>query len=376
MILRTRFEPMGIFEYITVLIAAYVAGGVYVWPRYLCLMAGQNGAVALGLSGVWGLLIFLGIVFWANNTPGNTVYQKLVFTVGSTTARMVITVVGIMTMGYLALVGVLYIAVLTTVVIPGHRAWTLGLVLVIYLLWLSTRPPISVVRLFTLTIPGLTVLTLITLALGIHNAQFPNALRPHWPMNWTVIGSATISGTYFWVPILPLATTVAMVRRKFRRKILRATAWTVSIQIGLLFMLYAVAVVTLGPEGVAGSTWPIVFVFENIDLSNFFISEIGLGVAIIWTVSFIGFIAWHIWHQGLLLQYMGPKCLNRHYKLAIITAVAIVGGLGLQVSLDPKQLETLLLNDLAPLNFWVTSLWVGVVMGITLWKQRVKKIDR
>ena len=339
-------------------------------------MAGQNGAVALGLSGVWGLLIFLGIVFWANNTPGNTVYQKLVFTVGSTTARMVITVVGIMTMGYLALVGVLYIAVLTTVVIPGHRAWTLGLVLVIYLLWLSTRPPISVVRLFTLTIPGLTVLTLITLALGIHNAQFPNALRPHWPMNWTVIGSATISGTYFWVPILPLATTVAMVRRKFRRKILRATAWTVSIQIGLLFMLYAVAVVTLGPEGVAGSTWPIVFVFENIDLSNFFISEIGLGVAIIWTVSFIGFIAWHIWHQGLLLQYMGPKCLNRHYKLAIITAVAIVGGLGLQVSLDPKQLETLLLNDLAPLNFWATSLWVGVVMGITLWKQRGKKSDR
>lgn len=126
------------------------------------------------------------------------------------------------------------------------------------------------IRLFTLTIPGLTLLTLITVGLGFENVQFPNALRPHVPIQWGNVYDATVSGTYFWVPILPLATAVGLVRDRFPAKVMPTTLWTVVIQIFLLVLLYSLAVMTLGPEGVAHATWPIVFVFENIDLSNFF----------------------------------------------------------------------------------------------------------
>lgn len=361
---------MGIFEYATVLIASYVAGGVYVWPRSLCLIAGSNGILALILAGLWGLFILGGVAYWASLTPGKTAYQKLEMTGGRFWSVLIAGMAGILTMTYIAAIGALYITVLTTVVIPGHRAWALGVILMGYIFWLGTRPPISVIRLFTLTIPGLTLLTLITVGLGFENMQFPNALRPHVPVQWANVYEATISGTYFWVPILPLATAVGLVRGRVSSKVMPTTLWTVVIQIFLLLLLYGLAVVTLGPEGVAHATWPIVFVFENIDLSNFFITEIGLGVAIIWTVSFIGFIAWHVWHQSLLIEHLWrrrPGGFNPFVVALIIAAAAIAV---LRLSLNPETLEAFLLDTLAPINFWFSTLWVSIVVILTLRKRR------
>lgn len=368
--LRSGLEPMGTFEYATVLIASYVAGGVYVWPRSLCLIAGSNGIVALVLTGLWGLFILGGVAYWASVTPGKTAYQKLERTSGRFWSVLIAGIAGILTMTYIAAIGALYITVLTTVVIPGHRAWALGVILMGYIFWLGTRPPISVIRLFTLTIPGLTLLTLITVGLGFDNVQFPNALRPHVPIQWGNVYDATVSGTYFWVPILPLATAVGLVRDRFPSKVMPTTLWTVVVQIFLLLLLYSLAVMTLGPEGVAHATWPIVFVFENIDLSNFFITEIGLGVAIIWTVSFIGFIAWHVWHQSLLIEHVWkkrPGGLNPWVIALVIAAAAI---LVMRLSLNPETLEAFLLNTLAPINFWFSTIWVSIAVILTLWKRR------
>ncbi|WP_158246218.1 GerAB/ArcD/ProY family transporter [Sulfobacillus sp. hq2] len=362
-------ERMGLFEFLMVILAAYASGGIYVWPRSLCQMAGQNGTIALLLSGLWAVLVFGGVAYWALKAPGQNAYQKLESTVGNVLAASIAIATGLMTAAYLALISALYISVLTTVVIPGHRAWSLGVVLVIYVFWLSTRPPISVVRMFTITIPGLTVLTLITAVLGFHNMQFPNALRPHFPIALKPVAMASVSGTFFWIPIMPTATAIGMMRKAVRARAVGVTLWGTGLQIALLVVLYVLAVSTLGPQGVAHSTWPIVFVFENIDLSNFFISEIGFGVAIIWTVSFMGFIGWHIWHQGLLLDHLHHGKPSQS-KVAVAVAIVMVGAMVLEVSFNPAILEHLLLVILAPINFVGTSLWVSTLVLITWRKGR------
>ncbi|MCY0878912.1 MAG: hypothetical protein OWU84_08230 [Firmicutes bacterium] len=71
------------------------------------------------------------------------------------------------------------------------------------ILWLTTRPAISLARALSLTIPGLIVATLVVGLLGLHNFRYPAALLPCGPYALIPILRSFFAGTYRWIPSPP-----------------------------------------------------------------------------------------------------------------------------------------------------------------------------
>lgn len=343
------------------MMGTYAAGGIYIWPRSLSLVAGQNAEIALGLSVLWATAIFAGVTYWARHAPGPTVVEKLTQTLGPFFGWVVLGVSGSLTMVYLGAISALYLSVVTTIILPGNRVWSVALFLSGFTFWMANRPAVSIVRMITLSVPGLALLTFLVGILGIHLARYPGALLPHFPVHWARVGEATVQGVFFWIPILPLATLTSMLRPVNRAKVVRVTVVTMGIQGIILLGLYMLATSTLGPQGIVRLTWPMVFVYENIDLSNFFISQIGFFVAIIWTVTFAGFFAWHVWHQSLVMEglWRAPRgALRPAVVMVMLVILLVVLGFGLK----PLGIENVLRQDLCPLYFWSASVWVSLVV--------------
>lgn len=62
-----------------------------------------------------------------------------------------------------------------------------------------------------------------------------------------------------------------------------------------------------------------------------------------------------------------PGGLNPWVIALVIAAAAI---LVMRLSLNPETLEAFLLNTLAPINFWFSTIWVSIAVILTLWKRR------
>lgn len=364
----TLGEPISLSEYALIVLGTSAAGGIYIWPRSLSIMAGQNACLALIGNCLWGVVMLIVTVRWALATPGHTAPEKLRHSFGAFGMWLMVGCLLLISISYLAMLFLLYLLLMMTIITPGGQLWTLGLVFAGFLIWLNSRPLINLVRLLTLTIPVVGVMTTLGGLLGLNNVHYPQALLPHLPIHPTSLFDAIITTAYLWIPTFSLASAVPLIRPANRSQAIRITRTSAIILTGFLMGLYALTVSTIGPQGASHATWPVVFVFENITVYNFFVSDIGFLVALSWSISFIGFMAWNIWHLGVMIESLGRQRTTHIGSTLVMALVAGIVILGNLIGLNVLVVENWLIDILSPFYFGIATIWS--TMLLMLWWRR------
>lgn len=106
---RIVAEPISRSQYFFLLAMALVAGGVYIWPQFLVLAAGQNAAYAIIASSILGGMAIWLKTAWVGYAAGQTYVSALRSTWGKLLMWPVLAIFAVLylllTMTLLALFG-------------------------------------------------------------------------------------------------------------------------------------------------------------------------------------------------------------------------------------------------------------------------------
>jgi hypothetical protein len=240
--------------------------------------------------------------------------------------------------------------------------------------WLGSRPLRTVGRLAQFWATFTVVLTVAVGLLGLRHLDWPRALLPPAAVGVNPVWQGLVQSLYLLAPY-PLWMTVQRRIQAGRGPRTdaggpyghRARCYLYGALIGqwvLLGQLYELAVGTLGTWPVALLAWPAVFTYELIELSSFFITEVGVLVVILWTVVFVVFLAVNIWHLALLATRVLPS-LTRFW--GDILVVMTVLGLGLSLVAVPYNLTVILTENVSRgVLVWTTLVLLSLLVRALL----------
>lgn len=254
-------------------VASVVAGGLFVWPLHLVMVAGQNSGVVLVGFGLWLAAVAL-------LHPGHEGFDG-----GWSTgyrALQVTACVGLMGMDgmILAELG----GMLQTFYYFETPRWVLVLVIIGVVGWGARGRGATLWRTMFLWIPILLGITFLTLLIGLTNFHYGRAVLP----NQVIVIPAQLRGFLVLAYLgLPFGATLRTVRQVLGAP--PAWGWRLGAIMApwtLLAALYIVTMGSIGDQALIHLRWPVVFTLDHVTLdSTFFLSRIGLVVVFGWTMG-------------------------------------------------------------------------------------------
>lgn len=254
-------------------VASVVAGGLFVWPLHVVIVAGQDSGVVLVGFGLWLAAVAL-------LHPGPEWFDG-----GWTTwntALQVTACVGLMGMDgvILAELG----GMLQTFYYFETPRWALILVIIGVVGWGARGRGATLWRTVFFWIPILLGITFLTLLIALTNFHYGRVVLP----NHVIVISAQLRGFLVLAYVgVPFGATLRSVRHVLGapsswgwRLVAIIVPWT------LLAALYIMTMGSIGDQALVHLRWPVVFTLDHVTLdSTFFLSRIGLVVVFGWTMG-------------------------------------------------------------------------------------------
>jgi hypothetical protein len=331
-----------------------VAGGIYIWPATVVRAAGQASLVStLGTCLVACVVLYL----WTRLCPGG-----LLAILDHPVGRALAIAYAFLLAAYLVDVLALFATLSTKVLNPRTSPLVFLFVAAGAATWIAVHPFASIARLAQLWTPIVLLLTVAVGLGGLHEMDLPGALLPSLGRQPLTVWHGIEAGVYLWTPYPILLTVAGRLRwRQFR------PIWLGLVgQCLTLLWLYAVVAGTMGTWPIVELHWPVVFVYETIELNSFFIAEIGVLVVVLWTVSFVLWWAINLWHLGLLA---GPAGRLRPARSLLWPLAAGLGLLAALLMGFPRLAEDIL-SSAVGLGVTVWTVAVLLAAAVFRWRDR------
>ncbi len=127
-------------------------------------------------------------------------------------------------------------------------------------------------------------------------------------------------------------------------------------------MLYVLCEASVGPQALKTLQWPLMFVFSNIDVADFFVSRVGSFVILIWTAGITFNLAVHIFCLSYNLEEaLGLGESGRQWIVGIVTVVVWAGSAAISSPVLASTILTHIVNvgDLTT-TFTLMTISVGI----------------
>lgn len=310
------------------MIAGYLGGGIFQFPRELVDFAGPDAGWAyLALAAY-----FLGLV-WIYIQIAEIAPDRAFSSVINTVLTPVVGwPVQTVRLGLHLVLGIIVTAnfgqVMHTFFLTSTPTWAIEASLVatgLYMAWYGTAAFARTLE--TILLP--TLLGSVTIGiLVISRMQESWAILPvgHLAIGPTLAGA--YHSAYIFVGFETLAQAYGHVRVD-RRKAARRNAYLVYGATVMLFAYgYAVTIGTEGPAALATLQWPPVSALRLANLHGFFISKLGLLVVVLWGLLALSFIGARLWCIGQNLAERPDRHIEttRYHVVLVLTAIATWSG--------------------------------------------------
>lgn len=331
-----------------VVTASVLAGGLFVWPLHIVLVAGQNADLALVAAWCWGGLIAL--------------FQPPRDAVRGWTRRLLTALDSVALLGIFSL-DCIVLNQLATMLQSIYYYQTPKSALVLPLVAVIgvavNRTPVSVWRMVTFFVPVLIVLSLGIFGLALVNLHHPRAIFPIPDIALTSILQGLGIIAYVGVP-------VGVTLRRASARMAEQPTWrgrlvALALPAGFLGVVYAITMGALGPAALIDLRWPVVFVLDHVTLdSTFFLSRIGIVVVFSWTLGVAMGLAVHL----RLLWAVAP--VRQSVRVIGSTVLLGIWGGSALVLNSPTTSTYLLLRWLDPMATWYLVVELAVLIGIRM----------
>ena len=316
-----------------------VAAGVYVWPQFLIQQAGTNGIYTLiAITGLAMGLAALEVALALNLREPTFLsgLRKMLPFIGVGFVFPLWVVVHIAADGIIL---TLYGMMIRTNFYPNTPRLPMDIAILAAAIWIAGRPLASVARQVQFWFPIILILLFVVVGFGARNLDYWSPLLPS--RNFLVIPWVkTIMGTWFlFSNAAVVATLTPHVRWRRPRDAYVAAMAAMGGQGMVLLMLYAIGLVTLGPDGLSRIYWPLVYVFSLISVQTFFLKGIGSFVIMVWTSTTVLYMAVHlfcfnwnvmslsknppVWWRGVV--FAGSAAILLAFTLWIPSTIAAAG---------------------------------------------------
>ncbi len=271
-----------------------VAAGVYVWPQYLVQQAGTNGIYTLiTITGLAIALAALEVALALNLREPTFLIglRKMLPFIG---VGFVFPIWGIVHLVADGVILTLYGMMIRTNFYPNTPRLPMDTAILLAAIWIAGRPLSAVARSVQFWFPIILVLLFIVLTFSSRNLTFWSPVLPSG--NFLVLPWVkTVLGTWFlFSNAAVVATLTPHVRWRRPRNAYVAAMATMGGQGVILLILYAIGLLTLGPDALSRVYWPLVYVFSLISVQTFFLKGIGSFVIMLWTSTTVLYMAVHL----------------------------------------------------------------------------------
>jgi hypothetical protein len=360
-------------QFLSVLLVAALAGGVYVWPSWLVTLCGPNA--------FWGLLASILVagaamalrLVWMRAVPAANYVAALRGTVGPVLTWPLFGLERASALGLDGLVLSLYGSLLRAAFYPRTPTVLLLALIAAAAAWIGGRPVADVARnvQFWSLFLGLSAALLLALAIPLgHNwlALVPTAhLRAG-----ALLTGVSLTG-YLWVQDEVVLTFGHAVAGGWRRR-MRPALLSVGIGALLLTLFLGTPLLLLGPEAVANLYWPLVYTFSIIVVRLSLVTHLGLFVLFLWTVGMALYTAIRCCSASLNTLTLVGGHPRAHPWLTLAYALA-TWGVALAVP-GTTEASGLLEADVSPMLVYAD---LGLLLALVGWlavRGRLRPPDR
>lgn len=366
-------EPISRAQYFFLLAMALLAGGVYIWPQSVVLAAGQNAPYAIVASGALAATAVWLKTSWAGFAAGDTYVSALRNTWGRVLMWPILAVFLvlqlILAMTLLALFGQL----MGNAFFQFSSQWLIKAVIAGTAGWIASKSLNVLARNVQFWYMVMLVLTLVLTAMGLRDASLWTSIWPTAPFRLSPILFGILNVWYLWAEFGLITTLARHVRGTTLGQIRTIALGVIAMQTGILLVLFVLTEASLGPQALEALQWPLVFVFSNIDVSDFFISRIGGLVTIIWTAGMTFNLAIHIFSFSMNLQEaLGFSELGRKWVVGAVTVLVWAGA----AEIYTPMLASMILTDIVNVGDLAATLTIMALAVVVAWigsHRRAKK---
>lgn len=334
-------------QFAVLVTAAYIASGVFEFPRQLVAGVGPDALYAYVLECVTA---WLGLWLWLRV---NRLCPSLA--VAAFAGRLVTAPVGYaLWLFTLVLHTLLAVVVLTNFAAVMHAFFldetprvAVDLALVgtaVYVAWFGLAPLARTLQVIYIAAVALSVLMA---ALLISKMNSTYALVPSTDLHLGAIALAAYRGSYiFWgyeitVTLFPFVRPEQRVRGE--RYALGAMAGTfLFFGLGYIFTLGV-----SGPYLLAHSVWPGVSTLRLIDVASFLIDRLGLFLVTLWALFVVAFLTLRLWCLGQDVLAVVPAPGPKPYRFLLLGFAAVVVVASTRIP-NVVQLEALMQGQVVP----------------------------
>jgi hypothetical protein len=163
---------------------------------------------------------------------------------------------------------------------------------------LAVRRLHTVARSVEFWFPIILGLLLIVVILSVPHIKYCGALRPsgHFVIRPWI--RATIGTWFLYANGGLVATLTSHVRWRHARAPYRLAVGAVLMQSAILFLFYAIGLITLGPTALSKLLWPVVYIFTLVSTPTFLVQSLGLLILMTFTVTTVLYLAVHLFCFG------------------------------------------------------------------------------
>lgn len=322
--------------------ASMLTAGLFIWPLYIVKAAGQNAGLILMMALAWGITIALSV-------PGKSGHPKVTLMLDGVALAGVWLLDGLLLNQLGGMLQMFYYF--------NTPRWALMAPLLCTVWWAVNRSASTAWRLSQFWVPILLVVSFGLFALASLNVHHPRVLFP----NQVIAIFPLIHGLRAMAYMgLPLGLTLRRIGARLAEP--PSAKWRV-LAVGLpwvfLVALYAVAMGSLGPDGIIASRWPVVMTMENVTLdSTFFLSRVGIVVVFTWTLGVTLGLIIHL-RIGLML-----KPLTLHWRQGLTAAAVVLwGGIALAIT-SPQTSSRFLVKGFDPLAGYYLVMELAVLWAL------------
>lgn len=358
-----RISPSQVFWIIA---ASVVAGGVYIWPQTLVRESGSDG--------LWGLLLAIALAVailwtelsWARIVPGQACTDRLRATWGALayfwtfgTFALGVAVDG----SILALFG----AFLHIFFYPDTEPWVTRLLLATVGGWLACQSLPTLARNVQFWFP-IVLLSFFFLAFlaspELKNLAF---LRPDFPPNPAPMAAGALATWYLWIQGDQAVTLWRGLRGGDWLVLRRWATLAYLFQGGMLLLIWALVVGTLGAYTPQILEWPMPYIFANLGPESFFIARPGIFVLSTWAIAVLLYLAGRFFTSSLNLQLaFGIRPERRVWLVAslVLGTLVVSSLLG-----SPGRITYFVVHELDPLALVFMLARAGLSYLVATWRQ-------
>ncbi len=322
-----RLPRISGLQFGTMVTAGYMAMGVFYFPRELVTSAGRDGIWGLWLDGLVTFAL-MGLSFTMSRMVPNETFGQFS---SQLLSKPVGIVFGLMTIGYHVLLAVVMVVEFTSLFsndfLSGTPAWAITISLMIASVYMAWFGAATLARVLQAGYLPMVVLSVATLVLAASVIKHPVLLLP--PTNIRVL--PLLQGSYrqyfIFIGFELSITLYPFIRNEDRRVAERYAYGGLAVMIGILTVMYEIAIATFGPAYIPLMRWPMVTLMRIVEISGFFIDKWGSLVIVLWTVAVLGFMSVRLWctaHDLAALFFI--RSVGSYRYLLLPTAVVVLAG--------------------------------------------------